>query len=322
MNSKYLARLTAAVLVAAAATSAHASVRALSYAYAGNDDGDSSNLGVLAGSYRVSTPSGSVSTSLATTYSFSGTDPTYNAYTYDWTVTSHASSKVGEVKFGVTSTITNPFATSFSDNLPYVYQDIDDPEVLYVNPDGTPSEVAIQAQASFSDIFTVGGDAAFVQFALHLDGDVEGDVASFVRALVYGPDLLDAYASEGGATNVTILSKFLPVVDHRVTFGLNAEALIFQFLDRTGNYGDYNSINASVNFLNTLAFSGVQGYAGDMTTTTDITSLTGGDNTSFNALQGVTAAVAVPEPATWALLILGFGGVGAALRRCRLPVAA
>jgi hypothetical protein len=34
------------------------------------------------------------------------------------------------------------------------------------------------------------------------------------------------------------------------------------------------------------------------------------------------SAVDVPEPATWALLLLGFGAAGAALRRRRLPVAA
>jgi hypothetical protein len=320
MNSKYLVRLTAALLIAAAATSAQAGVRALSFAYAGNDDGDSTNIAALAGSYQVSSASGTVSTNLATTYSFSGTDPTYTEHTYDWTVTSQASSKVGEVKFGVTSTITNPFATSFSDNLPYGYQDPEDPESLYVNPDGTPSQVLIQAFASFSDVFTVGGDAAFVQFALRLDGEVQGDFASSARALVTGSDLLDFYVSEGGSTDVTILSKLLPVVDHRVTFGLNAEARIFQLLDLTGNYGDFSSINGSVNFLNTLAFSSVQGYAADMTAPTVITSLSGADGASFNALPGVTSAA--PEPSAWALMIAGFGGVGAMLRRRSRPAAA
>ena len=34
------------------------------------------------------------------------------------------------------------------------------------------------------------------------------------------------------------------------------------------------------------------------------------------------SAVAAPEPATWALLLLGFGAAGAALRRARRPLAA
>jgi hypothetical protein len=37
---------------------------------------------------------------------------------------------------------------------------------------------------------------------------------------------------------------------------------------------------------------------------------------------GVTATVAVPEPAAWALMILGFGGVGAMLRHTRRRTAA
>jgi hypothetical protein len=43
------------------------------------------------------------------------------------------------------------------------------------------------------------------------------------------------------------------------------------------------------------------------------TDLGGGDNTSF--IDGVSAGV--PEPASWALMILGFGAAGAALRRRR-----
>lgn len=40
---------------------------------------------------------------------------------------------------------------------------------------------------------------------------------------------------------------------------------------------------------------------------------------SINGIGGVTAAV--PEPAAWALMILGFGGAGAALRRQRRQAA-
>jgi choice-of-anchor C domain-containing protein len=41
------------------------------------------------------------------------------------------------------------------------------------------------------------------------------------------------------------------------------------------------------------------------------------------ALDNVSISGGVPEPATWALMIIGFGGIGAALRRRRqLPLAA
>lgn len=39
------------------------------------------------------------------------------------------------------------------------------------------------------------------------------------------------------------------------------------------------------------------------------------DNVSFTLTRAAPATGGVPEPASWALMILGFGGVGASLRR-------
>lgn len=41
---------------------------------------------------------------------------------------------------------------------------------------------------------------------------------------------------------------------------------------------------------------------------------------STGTFNGTANLSAVPEPATWALMLLGFGGIGAALRRHRNPV--
>ncbi|HEX5264565.1 MAG TPA: PEPxxWA-CTERM sorting domain-containing protein [Phenylobacterium sp.] len=55
---------------------------------------------------------------------------------------------------------------------------------------------------------------------------------------------------------------------------------------------------------------------------TTITHQTGKALSSFNASStGTFEGVAIPEPATWALMILGFGGAGAALRRRRRAAA-
>ena len=52
------------------------------------------------------------------------------------------------------------------------------------------------------------------------------------------------------------------------------------------------------------------------------TSCTGGGATSGNASFYVQNAPALPEPASWALMIVGFMGVGVAMRRRRRPALA
>ncbi len=52
-----------------------------------------------------------------------------------------------------------------------------------------------------------------------------------------------------------------------------------------------------------------------------IQSAVGEDFVAFDNLTFVDAAAAVPEPASWAMMILGFGGVGATLRRGKLQPA-
>jgi hypothetical protein len=46
------------------------------------------------------------------------------------------------------------------------------------------------------------------------------------------------------------------------------------------------------------------------------------DNQDLFWLRSVTVAAAVPEPATWGIMILGFGGIGAMMRRRRALVSA
>ena len=60
--------------------------------------------------------------------------------------------------------------------------------------------------------------------------------------------------------------------------------------------------------------------ATDTTTRLTFTNLTGGVNEGV-FLDAVSVA-AVPEPATWALMLLGFGGIGLAMRRRRRPALA
>jgi len=52
----------------------------------------------------------------------------------------------------------------------------------------------------------------------------------------------------------------------------------------------------------------------------DLAVSSGATNTPLNGVIRATAAV--PEPATWGLMLLGFGGIGMAMRRRRRPVLA
>ena len=47
-----------------------------------------------------------------------------------------------------------------------------------------------------------------------------------------------------------------------------------------------------------------------------------GDNDSTGSLGGTVTINAVPEPGTWAMMLLGFGAAGYAMRRRRVPVLA
>lgn len=78
------------------------------------------------------------------------------------------------------------------------------------------------------------------------------------------------------------------------------------------NTGDTSNLDWHI-YTNTFT-------ATDTTTRLTFTNLTGGVNEGV-FLDAVSVA-AVPEPATWAMMLLGFGGIGLAMRRRRRPALA
>jgi PEP-CTERM motif len=96
-----------------------------------------------------------------------------------------------------------------------------------------------------------------------------------------------------------------------LTGGTNASPISFDLTAITG------ITRTTPGFLDVTA-SGIFNWAGFTSTPGTFEFSTQGTNiTSFSF-----SAQAVPEPATWALMLLGFGGIGLAMRRRRKPALA
>jgi hypothetical protein len=115
---------------------------------------------------------------------------------------------------------------------------------------------------------------------------------------LYGITLSTTAAAVGGENDVDILEAYLSGGSIMGTLDLLAD------LDNTDLNEDYS--------LNTLL------DAGTYTLTIEGTRGTTG---SFGGNVAFTAA-AVPEPATWGMMLLGFGAVGFAMRRRKQPALA
>ena len=126
------------------------------------------------------------------------------------------------------------------------------------------------------------------------------------------------------------------------TNALGTVTSLFNFMVTTPEFGVFSVTTATnpastVSLLQVLlgatviASSSGSGPSGNLITPT----LTPGNNYTFRYVVNLAdgggdisgpanfyAAAAVPEPATWALMLLGFGGMGLVLRRRRRPVLA
>ena len=119
---------------------------------------------------------------------------------------------------------------------------------------------------------------------------------SFIVSLMFTNDLagVDALTLDTSSTGIDFTSAVL-----------------------TGPGGPYNLIEEFDNGVSEFwNLSSLYLEAGQYTLTIN------GDNRSTGSLGGTVTINAVPEPGTWAMMLLGFGAAGYAMRRRRAPVLA
>lgn len=124
-------------------------------------------------------------------------------------------------------------------------------------------------------------------------------------------------STEGGA-------PFPTVAGLTVTFS-SGQSSVEAFLSDTSALGTYNILAYGFGgvLLDSFNASGTNRYVGFSGLGADIYSVQFGPSSAFgdafaiDDVRFVAATGAVPEPGTWAMMLLGFGGMGVALRRRR-----
>src|SRR5438270_1517131 len=167
--------------------------------------------------------------------------------------------------------------------------------------------------------------AANAAVTIGATGSTSGVTQSVVTDVVGNPNKIEFDTTNPGAGSVTSF---------------------FNFFSDSSNLGVFSVTTATSPASTVNGFSLFTGGSQLVAGTTPFTSLTGGSNSltlttaltpntwyTFQYTVNLATAAdisgpasfytnAVPEPATWALMLLGFGGIGMAIRRRRRPALA
>ena len=159
----------------------------------------------------------------------------------------------------------------------------------------------------FSYSGTLSGDTGLVEDDILIISDFAGYVAGSVSAGIYAADV---------DVSAELTSTLAPI-------GFDDDPLLFNLVFRWIG----SPFNASGGPFADVSFSGLTARSVFSGSTLDgyvgVTTINNGAATGskeFNAGAVGVAAAVVPEPASWALLILGFGGAGAMLRARRRAI--
>jgi PEP-CTERM motif len=175
--------------------------------------------------------------------------------------------------------------------------------------DATTGDQAVARGASYTE-----GGATFTDTAIYTLGPQAGGYAA---GFEYGSGYLEWQS--GTRTNASVLDIALPgaVTAFALDFyELRGEESPFQILvgGQTFNFTT-GATPSFFGFTSNTAFSSLRLTMPALVRDAPVFPTI--DNFSFGQARGVTTAV--PEPATWAMMLIGFAGVGVSLRRRRVP---
>ena len=137
-----------------------------------------------------------------------------------------------------------------------------------------------------------------------------------IRRETTGFNTIDVYVTQTG------LTAFFPGLVSTFTSNTmsGVTATISSYYDASNTQFGLANLLQSSNFTGAGVFSDANLFStsGLWSETVKYTlNFTGGAGSQFNGTANLTA---VPEPATWAMMLLGFGGIGAAMRRRRKTI--
>ena len=234
--------------------------------------------------------------------------------------------RFGNLAVAAVSATVLAFAASGAMAAPTVYEGSDDGSAIGA---ATPNSDATQASfladavgygATYTETFssiaqgygprTLGGGASVTYGASNF-GDGFSGISSTTLGNVYGYDIGDGTGNWLGAPAGTVTFTFSDVI---YAFGFYATGTQQTF----GVGFGVNSLFLTSNVNGGAQYFGFTDAAGFTSVTINSTGSNdawGIDNITY------TETTTVPEPATWAMLILGMGGIGATLRSNRRRMA-
>lgn len=190
---------------------------------------------------------------------------------------------------------------------------VESSDVLFASASGFApgTEALIVTRISVSGNSGVVGSGQFWSGSAswRATGQINND--SFVKGAVFSADGINGITQDYGDPLGSFLQTF------RIVLGQNNRVLLRGETWASGNAGGFgaNSVGSDSNLGRTIAWGGIESMTIGGVTITDFTALS--PDTGFDFRRGYLSAGAVPEPGTWAMLVIGFGTLGGAMRRRR-----